>query len=65
MTHRESFIAALDENPSDQVTRLVFADWLEENGNEEDHRLAQHLRWMVKNGQTKIFPKVRRRVLQK
>lgn len=44
MSHRDSFIAALDANPSDQVTRAIFADWLEENG---EYVLSACLRWMV------------------
>ncbi len=49
--HRASFIAALDANPSDQFTRAVFADWLEECGDgEADRILAAGLRWMVANG---------------
>lgn len=32
MTDREKFEAAIDENPLDDVTRKVFADWLDENG---------------------------------
>lgn len=47
MNHRDHFIAALDANPSDQVTRAIFADWLEEQG---ELVLAAGLRWMVTNG---------------
>lgn len=32
---RAAFIAALQENPMDQLHRLVYADWLEEHGDEE------------------------------
>lgn len=32
MTTEEDFQAALDANPEDWQTRLVFADWLEEHG---------------------------------
>lgn len=32
MSDEEAFQAALDANPDDHVTRLVFADWLEERG---------------------------------
>jgi len=50
MSHRDSFIAALDANPSDQVTRSIFADWLEENGDgASDLILANGLRWMAAN----------------
>jgi uncharacterized protein (TIGR02996 family) len=32
MTREDDFQAALDANPTDWQTRLVFADWLEERG---------------------------------
>lgn len=32
MTTEDDFQAALDANPADHVTRLVFADWLQERG---------------------------------
>jgi len=49
MTNRDHFIAALDADPSDQVTRLVFADWLEENGEgQADTVLCAGLRWLSK-----------------
>jgi uncharacterized protein (TIGR02996 family) len=32
MTNEEDFQAALDTNPADWQTRLVFADWLQERG---------------------------------
>ena len=51
MTNRDHFIAALDAAPHDQLTRLVFADWLEENAEcEADIVLATSLRWMANNG---------------
>jgi uncharacterized protein (TIGR02996 family) len=40
----QAFCTALDENPGDWTTRLVYADWLEEDG-EPDLAAAQ--RWMV------------------
>ncbi len=39
----KAFETALDDNPSDWDTRLVYADWLEENGF-ADYACAQ--RWM-------------------
>lgn len=51
MNHRDHFIASLDANPSDQVTRAIFADWLEEHGDgESDLVLAAGLRWMADHG---------------
>ena len=32
MSDEASFLAALEQNPEDETTRLVFADWLEERG---------------------------------
>jgi uncharacterized protein (TIGR02996 family) len=32
VTDEEAFQAALDANPDDHTTRLVFADWLQEQG---------------------------------
>ena len=32
MTERESFLNAVYANPDDNNVRLVFADWLDENG---------------------------------
>jgi uncharacterized protein (TIGR02996 family) len=36
--HEEAkkFLAAIDENPCDQAPRLVYADWLDENGYEDE-----------------------------
>ncbi|MFQ3651800.1 MAG: TIGR02996 domain-containing protein [Gemmataceae bacterium] len=38
----EAFLSALDENPLDETTRLVYSDWLEEHG---DERRAAFLRF--------------------
>ena len=43
MTDEEAFLAALAERPGDDLTRLVFADWLDERG---DGRAA-YLRLVV------------------
>lgn len=32
MTDRKALLAAIAENPKDMTTRLVYADWLQENG---------------------------------
>ncbi len=34
MSDEDAFQAALDANPDDHVTRLVFADWLQDRGDE-------------------------------
>lgn len=36
MNDREAFLKALSENEDDTQTRLVYADWLEENGEAEE-----------------------------
>ncbi len=51
MTDEDAFLAKILSNPADNVTRLVYADWLEERGDAEsvtksrflriDHELAQ------------------------
>ena len=46
MLTNPAFEAALDADPSDQVTRAVYADWLGERGEE---MYAAGLRWMVEN----------------
>ena len=35
MTTREAFLADVIENPDDDAPRLVFADWLDDNGQSE------------------------------
>lgn len=45
---RSHFIDAINENSSDFTTRLVYADWLEENGDES----AAGWRWLCENGKT-------------
>ena len=32
MTHAEAFLQAILEDPADDAPRLIYADWLEENG---------------------------------
>jgi uncharacterized protein (TIGR02996 family) len=46
MIDESVFHAALDDDPTNSGTRLVFADWLEEQG---DPRAAGY-RWMGENG---------------
>lgn len=46
MPDRESFVAAIAANPSDDLPRLVFADWLEENGDPERAEFIRtQIRW--------------------
>lgn len=43
MTQRDAFEAALDADPADWGTRLVFSDWLEERG---EDALAAAMKYM-------------------
>jgi uncharacterized protein (TIGR02996 family) len=44
MTEEELFLSKILSNPADNVTRLVYADWLEERGDDESLRKARFLR---------------------
>lgn len=44
MTDRDAFLAAVVANPDDTTARLVFADWLDETGNEQDAAHAELIR---------------------
>ncbi len=44
MTNRTVFEKRLNRRPDDWVTRAVYADWLDENG---DSQLARAQRWMA------------------
>lgn len=45
MSERAAFISAIIKNPDDNTARLVFADWLEENGEPER---AEFIRLQIK-----------------
>lgn len=47
MTHEDAFLADILEHPEEDAPRLIFADWLEDNGRAER---ATVLRWCVANG---------------
>lgn len=49
MNQEQAFLAALAENPSDDVTRLVFADWLAERDDPREAwmRDARLARWSL------------------
>jgi uncharacterized protein (TIGR02996 family) len=58
MTEERAFLIAILERPDDDTTKLVYADWLEEQG---DPRY-EFLRWMVKVRQERIItPEQRQR----
>ncbi len=46
MQDRDAFEAALDETPDDWNLRLIYADWLDEHG---DQSLARAQRWMAEH----------------
>ncbi len=58
MTEEKAFLAAILERPADDATKLIYADWLEEQG---DPR-AEFLRLMVQARQERVVtPEQRRR----
>jgi uncharacterized protein (TIGR02996 family) len=40
VTDREAFVAKIIDHPAADLPRLVFADWLDENGEEDSGMLA-------------------------
>lgn len=44
------FLAAIIEEPHDDFHRIVYADWLEENGGEKGNERAKDIRWGVERG---------------
>ena len=44
MTERQALMRAVCDNPDDDTPRLIFADWLDENGDETDRVWAQFIR---------------------
>jgi uncharacterized protein (TIGR02996 family) len=47
MTHDEAFLQAIQEDPDDDTPRLVYADWLEEQGNPDGAARAELIRTQV------------------
>jgi uncharacterized protein (TIGR02996 family) len=45
MTEEDAFLQALQERPDDDTTRLIFADWLEEQGDEISLAKAAYIRF--------------------
>jgi uncharacterized protein (TIGR02996 family) len=62
MTQEDAFIQAIIDNPEDDATRLIFADWLEENGQPER---AGFIRYQIEHTQPPTFhsrrPKMEKR----
>lgn len=44
MSERDAFIRSICEQPADDVARLVFADWLDEHGDEAQRARAEFIR---------------------
>src|SRR5262245_35811801 len=44
MTTEEAFFADIRDNPGDDLPRLVYADWLDDNGDETDRKRAELIR---------------------
>jgi uncharacterized protein (TIGR02996 family) len=57
VTTEDDFQKKLDENPDDWQTRLVFADWLEERGDERASGYRALARLNLKPGFTKAWEK--------
>lgn len=49
---RAAFLAAIRERPDDDAIRLIFADWLDENG---DPERAEFIRTQIRHGQYSIL----------
>src|SRR3954468_10687525 len=56
MTEREALLAGVCANPDDDTPRLVFADWLQENGEEER---AEFIRVQVASEQLPLSNRAR------
>src|SRR5947209_8653258 len=44
MSEREAFMRAICDSPEDDTPRLVFADWLDEHGDQNDRTRAAFIR---------------------
>ena len=44
MTNEANFLAAIRENPDDDAVRLIFADWLEDQGDTDRAEFIRQLR---------------------
>ena len=69
MSDEGSFLRAILTNPADDLPRLVYADWLDEQQTDEAGRKAEFLRWQVAVSRGEFQPggrsrKERRRVLR-
>lgn len=63
MSERAAFLTAILEQPHEDTHRLVFADWLQEQGNENDRQRAEFIRLQIdiSKWEDKITSDIRRR----
>lgn len=47
MMERDAFVYAVCREPADDTPRLVFADWLQENGDASDRDRAEFIRLQI------------------
>lgn len=57
-TTREALKAAIHANPFDMAHVLIYVDWLEEFGDESDHKVAAGLRESTKPGLRSYYPEM-------
>lgn len=56
MGDREAFLKAIEENPGDRLGRLIYADWLDDNGGHEEARSVRKeaIDWVPVNWQAHL-----------
>src|SRR4051794_7220031 len=47
MSERQAFLQAILDAPTDDAPRLVFADWLDEHGGDDDRMQAEFIRTQI------------------
>jgi uncharacterized protein (TIGR02996 family) len=63
-THRDAFLQDILENPEDDAPRLIFADWLDEFGDEPDRARAELIRIQCRQDQEGPSRELKARVKQ-
>lgn len=56
MDDRRALLSAIIASPDEDAPRLVFADWLQEHGDEHDHARAEFIRLQVEAARTPDGP---------
>ncbi len=62
MDERRALMAAIIANPDDDTPRLVFADWLQEHGDEHDRARAEFIRLQVETARLPERDKKRKKL---